>query len=317
MRHLEFRIFILLLIILFTFCGCSKKDKQDEIISEEDQIVDIVKLVNVNIPGWKAGIERVINYEQGLRLYAGRIADLYLAYGFKKFATKEYKNHNSLSIMVEVYDFGNSKNAYGIYSFDTTGSKMDIGNDASYSYGILRFWKGHLFVRVVAQEEYRQLEKSIVQFARAIDQKINIAGERPHLLTKIPQEKIVPDTLHFFHENSVLNNIYYIPESYTLGLSDKTDVVTAQYSFAPNSYPRLFVIEYPDELSAQNAYNAFTVRYYDAQTPVYKNDINIVRTEEDDYNSISIRKNFVILVFESHSAETNKKLTKEVLKRID
>ncbi|MGB9595321.1 MAG: DUF6599 family protein [Candidatus Poribacteria bacterium] len=315
MRRLKLKTYIIFIIISFIFCGCSKKDKQNEVIPEEE--VDIAKLVNVNIPGWKAGIERVINYEQGLRLYVGRTADLYLAYGFKKFATKEYKNRNSLSIMVEVYDFGNSKNAYGIYSFDTTGKKMDIGNDASYGYGILRFWKGRLFVRIVAQEEYRQLEKSIIQFAKAVDQKIPNVGERPHLLTKIPQEKIVPDTLHFFHENLCLNNIYYIPESYTLGLSDQTDVVTAQYSFTTNSYPRLFVIEYPDELSAQNAYNAFTVRYYDAQTPVYKNDINIVRTEEDDYNSISIKKNFVILVFESHSAEINKKLTKEVLKRID
>lgn len=317
MRRLKLKVPILIVTALFMFYGCSKKDKQNETIPIPEEEIDIVELVNVNIPGWKAGIERVINYEQGLRLYAGRIADLYLAYGFKKFAIKEYKNRDSLSIMVEVFDFGNSENAYGIYSFDTAGSKMDIGNDATYSYGILKFWKGPLFVRIVAQEEYRQLEKSIIQFARAIDQKITVIGERPQLLKKIPHEKIVPDTLHFFHENSVLNNIYYIPESYTLGLSDKTDVVTAQYSFAPTSYPRLFVIEYPDELSAQNAYNAFTVRYYDAQTPVYKNDLNIVRTEEDDYNSISIKKNFVILVFESHSSEINKKLTKEVSKRID
>ncbi|HGE70450.1 TPA: hypothetical protein ENX78_06425 [Candidatus Poribacteria bacterium] len=316
MMHAKLKIPTLILIMLFIFCGCSKKDKQEITVSEED--VDIAKIVNVNIPGWKAGIERVINYEQGLRLYAGRLADLYLVYGFKKFATKEYKNPNSLSIMVEVYDFGNSKNAYGIYSFDTIGKKMDIGNDASYSYGILRFWKGRLFVRIVAQEEYRQLEKSVIQFAKAVDQKITNIGERPYLLTKIPQEKMVPDTLHFFHENACLNNIYYIPESYTLGLSDQTDVVTAQYSFGANSYPRLFVIEYPDELSAQNAYNAFTVRYYDEQTPVYRNDdINIVRTEEDDYNSISIKKNFVILVFEAHSADINKRLTKEVTKKID
>ncbi len=315
MRYIELKSFILILIILLILCGCSKKDGQNETVIEEE--VDIVKLVNVNIPGWKAGIERVVDYEQGLRLYVGRIADLYLAYGFKKFATREYKNRDSLSIMVEVYDLGKSGNAYGMYSFDTAGNKMDIGNEASYSYGTLRFWKGRLFVRIVAQEEYRQLEKYIIQFARAVDQKITSVGERPSLLKKIPQEKMIPDTLHFFHENLCLNNIYYIPESYTLGLSDQTDVVTAQYSFASNSYPRLFVIEYPDELSAQNAYNAFTVRYYDAQTPVHKNDINIVRTEEDDYNSISIKKNFVILVFESHSAEINKKLTKEVLKRID
>jgi hypothetical protein len=316
MRYIKWKITAFLLILPFIFCGCSKKDKQEPVITEEE--VNITNTANVSISGWKAGLDRVINYEQGLRLYAGRLADLYLAYGFKKVATKEYKNSNSLSIMVEVYDFGSSKDAYGIYSFDTVGKKMDIGNDAVYSHGILKFWKGRLFVRIVAQEEYHQLEKSLILFAKAVDQKITNAGEKPYLLTKIPEEKIVPDSTHFFHENVCLNNIYYIPESHTLGLSDQTDVVTAQYSFSKDSYPRLFVIEYPDELSAQNAYNAFTVLYYDVQTPVYKDDdINIVKTEEGDNNSISIRRNFVVLLFESRTEEIAKKLVKETLKKID
>jgi hypothetical protein len=320
MRYIKWKIAAFLLILPFIFCGCSKKDKQEPTIAEEE--ANIASIVNVNIPGWKAGLDRVINYEQGLRsylrLYSDRLADLYLAYGFKKVATTEYKNSSSLSVMVEVYDFGSSKNAYGIYSFDTVGKKMDIGNDAVYSHGILKFWKGRLFVRIVAQEEYRQLEKSLILFAKAVDQKIINAGEKPYLLTKLPEEKIVPDSLHFFHENVCLNNIYYIPESHILGLSDQTDVVTAQYSFSKDSYPRLFIIEYPDEISAQNAYNAFTVLYYDVQASVYKDDdINIVLTDENDNNSISIKRNFVILVFESQTEDFIKKLVKETLKKID
>jgi hypothetical protein len=320
MRYIKWKIAAFLLILPFIFCGCSKKDKQEPTITEEE--ANIANIVSVNISGWKPGLDRVINYEQGLRsylrLYSDRLADLCLAYGFKKVATKEYKNSNSLSIMVEVYDFGSSKNAYGIYSFDTVGKKMGIGNDAVYSHGILKFWKGRLFVRIVAQEEYRQLEKSLILFAKAVDQKITDAGEKPYLLTKIPEEKIVPDSLHFFHENVCLNNIYYIPESHTLGLSDQTDVVTAQYYFSKDSYPRLFIIEYPDEISAQNAYNAFTVLYYDVQASVYKDDdINIVLTDENDNNSISIKRNFVILVFESKTEDFTKNLVKETLKRID
>ena len=313
---LIFKIPVFLLIILMIFYGCSKKDNQEQAAVEEE--INLANVVNVTVPGWKAEKEFVIDNAQKMKQYAGRLSDLYIAYGFKKLVAKEYKNANSLSIIVEAYDFGTGKNAYGMYSFDTVGKKLSVGQDALYGHGVVKFWKGRLFVQVSAQEEYRQLEKSVMAFARLVDQKIPYVSEKPNILKMIPEERIVTDSLHFFHQNICLNNIYYIPESHSLGLSDQTDVVTAQYNFGKEMYPHLLLIEYPDELSAQNAYNGFTVLYFDEETPVYKDDnINVVRTEEGEYNSISIKRNFVIIVFESRSADVSRQLSSTTLKKLD
>jgi len=313
---LIYRISAFLLLILVIFCGCSKKDNQEPVAVEDE--INLSNVVNATVPGWKADKERVIDNKKNLKLYAGRLADLYLSYGFKKLVTKEYKNSSSLSIIVEAYDFGTGKNAYGMYSFDTVGKKLGIGQDAVYGHGVIRFWKGRLFVQVVAEEEYRQLENSVIAFARVIAQKIPYTSEKPNLLKMVPEERMVPDSIHFFHQNICLNNIYYMPESYSLGLSDQTDVVTAQYNFGKEMYPRLVLIEYPDELSAQNAYNGFTVLYFDEETPVYKDDnINVIRTEEGEYNSISIKRNFVIIVFESRSADVSRQVAGTTMKKLD
>lgn len=313
---LIYKTLVFLLLILMAFYGCAKKDNQEPVVVEQE--INLANVVNVTIPGWKAEKERVIENEKYLKLYAGRLSDLYIAYGFKKLVSKEYKNSDSLSIIVEAYDLGTSKNAYGLYSFDTVGEKLTVGQDAVYSHGIIKFWKGRLFIQVVAEEEYRQLEKNVIAFARAVDQKIPYTSEKPNLLKMVPEERMVPDSIHFFHQNICLNNIYYIPESHSLGLSDQTDVVTAQYNFGKEMYPRLILIEYPDELSAQNASNGFTVLYFDEETPVYKDDnINVVRTDEGEYNSISIKRNFLILVFESRSADVSRKLATTTIKKLD
>jgi len=308
--------FILSLVTSVFFCGCLKRDMQEQVTVEEE--INLAPVVNVNIPGWKAEKERVIDNGQTLKQYAGRFGDLYLAYGFKKLVTKEYKNSKSLSIVVEVYDLGTGKNAYGLYSFDTVGKKLSVGQDAVFEHGILRFWKSRLFVQVVAQEDFRQLEKDIVAFARAVDQRIPYTSEKPALLDMVPEENMVPDSLHFFHQNICLNNIYYLPESYSLGLSDQTDVVTAQYNVSKGVYPRLIMIKYPDELTAQNAYNGFTVLYFDEESAIYKDDnINVVRTDEGEYNSISIKRNYIILVFEPRSVDVSRQIAGAALKKLD
>jgi len=310
------KIFTVLLLVLMVFYGCSKKDFQEQSAAEKE--IDLAAVVNVNVPGWKVAKEHVIDNEKSLKQYAGRFADLYISYGFKKLIAREYQNSSSLSIVVEVYDLGTGKNAYGLYSFDTVGKKLSIGQDAVYEHGILGFWKSRLFIQVIAQEEFQQLEKYVIAFARAVDQKILYTSEKPALLNMVPEERMVPDSLHFFHQNICLNNIYYIPESYSLGLSDQTDVVTAQYNVGKGVYPRLIMVEYPDEISAQSAYNGFTVLYFDEETPIYKDDnINVVRTEEGEYNSISIRRNFVILVFEPRSVDVSRQIAGAALKKLD
>lgn len=315
-----------LMIFLLVISSCSscfrndKKEKQDqqgEAVSSDAEI-DLLSLVSVQIPGWQAEKPMVINEARGMRRYmTERESELYCAYGFRRMAVGKFKNAGSLPIVVEIYEFDSSENAYGIFSFDTTGNKLRVGQEAVYGHGILKFWKGKIFVRVVATEEFRVLEKDVLAFGRAIDSRIPTMGSKPSILSLIPGGKLMPDSIHFFHKNICLNNIYYIPESETLYLSEQTDVVTAQYDFGPNQYPRLILIKYPDEFVAKTGFDGFNTAYFHEQTPVSSDQkTNIVRTEDGEYDSITLHRNFVILVFESRSPNPCKQLIDETLVRM-
>lgn len=306
-----------LIIVLLTIVLCSACVKKEKRVSTVEEI-DLVPLLDVQIPGWKAGLPRTITQARDMQRYMGRSADLCPAYGFKKLVIKEFKNAKSLSIVAEAYELDSDKNAYGFYSFDTTGRKLDIGQGAVYGHGVLKFWKGRILIRVIAREEFRQLESNVITLGRQIDSKMTTEGSKPELISLVPEERLIPDSVHFFHENICLNNIFYIPESTALNLSKETDVVTAQYSFGGGQFPQLIMIQYPDKSMAKTALEAFSASYFGEQTLIYEDqNIKVIRTEEGEYNSITINGKFVILVFESRSRDTCRQLAGAVLEKID
>lgn len=312
MRYIKF-IIIFNIILIVLGCGNTKNSDQEEPTPQE---INLSSISDVNNPNWKLEITRVISNKETLEKYAGRLSSLYSAYSFNKLMVKQYANKNSLAITAEVFEFKKSDDAFGLYSFDTIGKKLDIGQDAVYNHGIIRFWKDRIFVRIIAHENYREAQKDILSFAKAIEKNIPYESEKPQILKLIPEENLVPDSLCFFHQNACLNNIYYVPETYALGLSDQTDAVAVQYKM-DGAYPRLVIVKYPDESSAQNAYNGFKVLYFDVNTPIYNDDdINVARTEEGEYNSISLIHNYIVLVFESRSTNTSRQLADAALKKI-
>ena len=183
---------------------------------------------------------------------------------------------------------------------------------------ILKFWKDKILVRVFAEEEYQKLEEDVFAFGRQIDSKILTEGSKPDLLSFVPEEKIVPDSLHFFHENICLNNIHYIPESTALGLSEQTNAVTAQYALGGKQPPRLLLIEYPSEPEARTAFSEFSTLYFPQGEPISADRrTNIVSMGEEEYNSITLNRNFMILVFEAQHPDLCKKLVAATLAKTE
>ena len=303
------------LLLLIVICsGCSPKDKEVEV--PQDEGIDLLSLASVQIPGWEEKETTFVSKAKDLSKYAGDEMELYLAYGLKRLVAKEYRNEESLPMLVEIYELDNSENAYGIYSFDTVGVKPEIGQGATYGHGLLRFWKDRLLVKVLAREEYMEVEKDVLSFGREIDSKILTTGPLPYLLTLMPEEKLIPDSLHFFHQNICLNNICYIPESTALHLSEQTDAVTARYDLGGKSPPLLLLIDYPNGVAAETAFMEFGALYFQGE-PVYPDRrINVVKVEEEEYSSITLSRNFIVLVFEARNVDVCKKLVASALTKI-
>ena len=306
---------VVLLLAIAVCSGCSSEEK--EVTTPPSEEADLLSLVSIQVPGWQEVETMLVSKAEDMYKYMDGGAELYFAYGFKSLAVKKYRNKKSLPMLVEVYEFDTSENAYGIYSFDTVGDKLDIGQDAVYGHGLLRFWKDKMFVQVFAEEEYLELEEDVLVFGRQINSRILKTGSKPDLLSLVPNEDLVPDSLHFFHQNICLNNIYYIPESTALKLSEQTDAVTAQYALGGKKSARLLLIEYPDEFAAGQAFESFSASYFQGESINADQRINTVRMAENEYNSITLNRNFVILVLEAQHANRCKKLVAATLAKID
>lgn len=294
-------------------CSNDSIDTNPKVPEISDQ--DIIQALDVQLQGWNRGIIYIAN-EQQLNQLFGKSAELYMSYGFRKLYTRRYDNKDRLTITVQIFLVDRAENAYGLYSFDTTGKKLPIGQGASYSNGVLKFWKGQAFVRIFASEEANKIERYVLKLGQEIDYGLAFTSDPPLMVSFVPTERILPDSLCFFHTNSCFNNIYYLPESIHLKLSEATDVVSAQYNFVRGTFPRLFLIKYPDNELASLAFEHFGNAYFHGQYKVYEDGRNIViRNEEDSFDSMTIHDKFLILVFES-SFEVCRRLTNEVLSRM-
>lgn len=312
-RNLSFVLIPLLVIVVCS--GCSSKDKE----APQSGEMDLLSLVSVQVPGWQEEETMLISETKAMAKYIDSEAEIYLlAYGFRRLAVKKYKNERSLPMVLEVYEFDSSEKAYGAYSFDTVGEKLNIGQAAVYGHGLLRFWKDKMLIRVIAEEDYSELEEDIFAFGRQVDPKILTIGSRPELLSLIPTEKLVPDSLHFFYKDVCLKNIYYIPEFSALCLSDQTKAATARYALGGVQPALLLLIEYPGESEAAMAFEGFNASYLqgvDAAPADQKT--KIAQFGEEDYNSMTLRGKFVILVFEARSPGVCIELIASTLAKIE
>lgn len=302
------------LIAIILFSGCTSKKKSDEEVQTQE--IDLLSLITIQMLDWKEEKGNLLDNIDSITKYLKDEAELYFSYRLKSMASKLYKNKKSLPMLVEIYEFDNSESAYGMYSFDSVGKKEDIGQKASYERGLLSFWKGNLLVKILAQEDFLDVEKDILKFGREIDLRITTVGEKPELVNLIPDKAIVPDSLNFFYKNICFNNIYYIPESTALFLPEQTEAVTALYALGSKEPLRLLLIKYSDEMEASVSYGKFGEMYYGDEFGS-TNITNVIKTYEGKYESISLYQNYVIAIFESENQEISEKLMTATMAKLE
>ncbi len=200
--------------------------------------------------GWKLTVKARRYDRENIFDYMDGAGEFYLAYDFTDLYVGEYKKGNSEPVNVEIYRMATSKDAFGVYSHDLDGKKVEMGHDAIYAQGFLKGWKSNIFIRLVAMRETSDNKQFILSFARQLFERLNEAGEKPGLLKKLPSADLIPDSVSYFHKNTSLNNIYFLATANILNLSEKTFAVSARYKVNDSEKARLIIIEYPDDEEA-------------------------------------------------------------------
>ena len=122
--------------------------------------------------------------------YINGAAPGYLVYGFQEMVTflVEHKK-NQIEIVTDIYDMGDSLNAFGIYSVERSpGSSAEQFGAGSYKTdNTLYFWKDRYYVKLMAYELSLETFKSLSLLAQLITQKIQRKGKIPYIFTHFPK----------------------------------------------------------------------------------------------------------------------------------
>ena len=208
------------------------------------------------ISGWKTDREDQVFTRDDVFDYMDGGGEIYLAYDFQFVWVREYVRDDAPSIVAEIYQMSSSEDAFGVFTHDTDGDEVELGQGAIYGAGLLRLWKDKIFIRILADRETSEAKTVILELGAKIAGAVAQEGGKPGLVKVLPEEGLRPKSLRYFHTLISLNAHYYLANVNVLNLSPETQVVMARYE-KEGSQARLLLVEYPTVERAVDGHGRF------------------------------------------------------------
>ncbi len=196
-----------------------------------------------SIAGWTTTeAARIYNRDNIFDLVDGQ-ADAFFAYGLVQVAVQRYQDTEGARLDIEVWQLATPADAYGLFTTVASGAPAAIGNEGDAEPGRrLSFWQDRYTVHVSARQ---QVDDAILQgFAQAISAALPKGGQRPALVSRLPQTGLKERGFIFFHEELSIQDQVWLGGKNILGLSHDTNGVVARYNLG-GATARLLLIQYP------------------------------------------------------------------------
>jgi hypothetical protein len=258
-----------------------------------------------SVSGWTKGEDTVYTRETIYKYIDGG-AELFLSYGFSSDLSRTYTRKGAPDIVVDIFDMGASKNAFGIFSHSRETIDQAFGQGSQYTKGLLLFWKDKYYVSVLASPETEESKAAVFELARQIDDAIPAKGPLPEILELLPTTALVEESIRYFHHYVWLNSHYFVADENILHIDEKTDAVLAKYKTG-DKRSLLLIVEYPDESAALLARSDFVEHYLPemAREPV-------VRIEDSTWTGCRLVGKVLAAVFNAPTKETATELLTKV-----
>lgn len=263
------------------------------------------KMIPDEVGGWK---RREVSFydKRSIFDYIDGAGELYISYNFKLLMSARYEKKGAPLIIVDLFDMGTSKDAFGVFTFERGEDEAGIGQNSYYRGGLLTFWKSHFFVSIYAEEEREDSKNAIFEIAKRIEESIAEKGEVPPLINLI-QDEVEKQSIKFFHDQNILNSHYFLSYENLLNLGKNTDCVagkTLKGEF-------ILLICYPDETKAKTAYRKFMSIFMPGSVNGFE------KMENGKWSGIGIIKEVLVLVLDSQNLEECKERIEKIKEKIE
>jgi hypothetical protein len=222
--------------------------------------IDFFRMLSPEVYGWRKASPPESYDRKTLFKYIDGGAELYVSYSMEKLTAFRYVKGKDAEIKVDVFDMGNSYNAYGVFSQGRESLSKEIGQGSEYSSGLLHFWKYRYYVSLLGYPETPEKQQVLLKLGREISRLIPREGPLPPILSSLPPEGLIPESIRYFHHHVWLNSHYFISNDNILLIDPKTEAALATYHSAGEKYFLMF-IKYPGLQQAQAAEAGFLKQY--------------------------------------------------------
>lgn len=233
-------------------------------------------------------------------------AEVYKAYNMKQCFSRRYTSSNGPAIILDIFDMGSSKDAFGVFTHDTDGDEIDMGQDGRFRPGWLNFWKDRFFVSIYMEEEHEAAEKAVFDLGKRVDGIIAKEGARPGILLKLPVQGLHAASVRYLHHPMVLNYHYFLSDQNILNISEHTEVVLATYTINGEE-ARLLLAAYLGLDAADDAYSSFLKHYLpDADQS------GMALLENKKWSAVQVKGRMLCIVLEADSRQLAEHLLRSV-----
>jgi hypothetical protein len=212
------------------------------------------------VDGWAKQGKGTLYDHETLFDYIDGGAELYLSYDFKVAASFVYKKEGAPEINVDIFDMGEAKNAFGVFSQSREVLDNRIGQGMEYAGGLLTFWKDRYYVSLLAYPETEGAKGAVFQLARAIEGSIDGTGKIPRIVELLPHKGLRLETVRYFRHYIWINSHYFISTENILDIERDCEAVLAEYN-GDDAKHFVLMVHYPTDERAQKAYAGFMKSY--------------------------------------------------------
>jgi hypothetical protein len=268
-------------------------------------INELSKKMPAELNGWKKSDKDPIYTPENLFEYINGGAELYISYNFKQMMAQKYvkqvKEEGSespipITINVDIFDMGNSFNAFGVFSHSREtldDANHRIGQESEYAGGLLTFWKDKFYVSILAYPETEEKKNTVRGIGEGIAAAIPAEGPLPPIISLLPPENLIKESIRYFHHYIWLNSHYFISDQNILHIDHTTDALLAKYrckANEPSGKYLVLLIQYPNKERAEAAHKSFLHHYLpDAQKGIKK-------LEDNRWTGCQLKDNLIVIV---------------------
>jgi hypothetical protein len=221
---------------------------------------NLYSVLPAEVNGWKKAEPPETYDKNNLYDYIDGGAELYISYNFQKLLAVKYKAGAEEEIVIDIFDMGNSYNAFGLFSHGREREDGLTGQASEYNAGLLTFWKDRYYVSVLAYPETETKKEIVLRLGRMLADAVPQEGKVPPVIGLLPQPNLIPESVRYFHHYIWLNSHFFIANQNILLIDDETQAVLAKYK-TDDKPLHLLIALYPDETKAKKAEQSFLQSY--------------------------------------------------------